>query len=90
MSSIFLQDAYTSLGMKSDMDCIFTDFSKAYDTIWHQGLYHKLRKNKINGNFLCSIINFLSGRQTGVVITGGQSDWYNQLIRKTQEKTKKK
>ena len=40
--STFMNDAYTCLDYNSDMDCVFTDFSKAYDSIWHDGLLVKL------------------------------------------------
>ena len=30
----------------------FVDFRKAYDSIWQEGLFHKLNNNGINGPFL--------------------------------------
>ena len=30
----------------------FVDFKKAYDSIWHEGLFHKLITNQVNGQFL--------------------------------------
>ena len=30
----------------------FVDFQKAFDSIWHEGLFYKLEKKGINGNFL--------------------------------------
>ena len=30
-----LNDAYTCMDTKSDLDIIFTDFSKAYDSVWY-------------------------------------------------------
>ncbi len=50
MLNIFLTDAYKCMDIKTDMDCIFTDFSKAYDTIWHKGLYWKLHTLYARGN----------------------------------------
>ena len=32
-------------------DC-FVDFKKAYDSIWHEGLFHKLSTNQVNRQFL--------------------------------------
>ena len=30
----------------------FVDFRKAFDSVWHNGLFHKLESMGINGNFL--------------------------------------
>ena len=43
--STFLNDAYNSLNKNTNMHCIFTDFSKAYDSIWHNALIYKLYHN---------------------------------------------
>eukprot|EP01083_Nonionella_stella_P043606 117654_1 len=81
MLSVFLNDAYECLDKASDLDAVFTDFSKAYDTIWHRGLIHKLQhKYNINGNLLHMIIAFLLGRQTRVLSQDGSSEWRRQLI----------
>ena len=31
--------------------CIFIDFQKAYDSVWLNGMFHKL-STKVNGSFL--------------------------------------
>ena len=33
----------------------FVDFQKAFDSVWHKGLFHKLKKAGINGNTLTLI-----------------------------------
>ena len=72
----FLMDGYTALNKNSIMDCIFTDFSKAYDSIWHNALIYKLyHLYNINGNFLKCIINFIKNRYTRVVTKMGSSTW---------------
>ena len=74
--SNFINDAYTAIDKKTDMDCIFTDFSKAYDSVWHQGLLYKLyHKYKIKGNFFKCITNFLTRRYTRVLTKKGASPW---------------
>ncbi len=37
---------------KQKVHAAFIDFAKAFDTVWHQGLFHKLQTKGINGNFL--------------------------------------
>ena len=35
----------------------FIDFRKAFDTVWHDGLFHKLQQIGIKGNFLETLRN---------------------------------
>ena len=74
--STFLNDAYSCLDYNSDMDCVFTDFSKAYDSIWHEGLMVKLHSlYGISGKFLQCINHFLRNRNTRVLLKKGKSTW---------------
>nr|VZH99819.1 unnamed protein product [Spirometra erinaceieuropaei] len=52
----------------------FIDVQKAFDTVPHQRLSHKLKKIGIGGNFLKWIENFLVGRQQVVCVGRGKSD----------------
>nr|VZH93787.1 unnamed protein product [Spirometra erinaceieuropaei] len=52
----------------------FIDFQKAFDTVPHQKLLHKLEKIGIGGNFLKWTENFLVGRHQVVCIGRGKSD----------------
>ena len=80
--STFLNDAYTTLNKKTSMHCIFTDFSKAYDSIWHNALIYKLFYNyNIKGKFLDCIINFIKNRYTRVVTKVGSSSWKLQTLK---------
>ena len=72
----FLIDSYPAINTNTSIDCIFTDFSKAYDSIWHNGLIYKLyHKYQIKGSFLKCIINFIKNRYTRVVTKMGSSSW---------------
>ena len=74
--STFLYDGYSAINKKTSIDCIFTDFSKAYDSVWHNALIYKLRqKYQIKGQFLKCIINFIKNRYTRVVTKTGSSSW---------------
>ena len=41
---------------------IFLDISKAFDTVWHEGLIFKLKIYGIDGNLLKLLINYLEDR----------------------------
>ena len=74
--NVFLNDVYASLELGSDTDAVFTDFAKAYDTIWHNGLIYKLKTQfGIGGNLLHAVISFLRGREICVVLRNGRSSW---------------
>ena len=41
----------TALLQRQQVYASFIDFRKAYDSVWHNGMFHKL-STKINGSFL--------------------------------------
>ena len=52
------------------------DISKAFDKIWHAGLFHKLRSYGISSQIFDLISSFLSNRQLRVVLGGKSSQEY--------------
>ena len=42
---------------KKKLYCAFTDFEKAFDRVWRDGLFHKLLLNNINGKMYNVIFN---------------------------------
>ena len=46
----------------------FVDFKKAYDSIWHKGLFHKLNTNEVNGQFLNIIQSMYKNSSSAVKI----------------------
>ena len=50
-----LEDCANSLDNGSDTDVIFYDFKKAFDTLSHRKLIHKLDYYGIGGNIVCWI-----------------------------------
>ena len=74
--STFLKDAYDALNKNTFINCVFTDFSKAYDLYMAQRLIYKLFHNiNIKGNFLNCIISFIRNLYTRVVTKTGSSSW---------------
>ena len=52
------------------------DISKAFDTVWHAGLLHKLKSYGISGQIFGLISSFLSNRRLRVVLDGKPSQEY--------------
>ena len=47
-----LVNKYVQDKKKGKLYACYIDFRKAFDTVWHQGLFHKLQEANIKGNFL--------------------------------------
>ena len=58
-----------------EVRAIFFDISKAFDTVWHQGLLYKLQTVGITGSLLLWFTDYLHNRKQRVVLPGGISDW---------------
>ena len=58
-----------------NVDAIYLDFSKAFDSVPHERLLIKLAAYGIRGNILHWIRQFLSNRKRRVVINGQKSTW---------------
>ena len=56
-------------------DCIFLDFTKAFDSVSHVRLIHKLGKLGIRGPLLQWFTSYLDERLQRVVIDGKASEW---------------
>ena len=52
------------------MDIIYLDFSKAFDSVSHRLLPHKLKMYGFNGRLLDWFTSYLSDRKHGVVVEG--------------------
>ena len=54
---------------------VFLDISKAFDKVWHDGLFVKLKSYGISGCLLTFIKDFLNNRHQRVVLNGRSSIW---------------
>ena len=52
---------------------VFLDMSKAFDKVWYQGLYYKLRQNGISSELLNTLTDFLDNRTQRVILNGQYS-----------------
>ena len=71
---MLVEDLMTSLNKKKQTDLILLDFSKAFDTVNHEKLLHKLHFYGIRGKTLKWINSFLSNRSQTVIINGSKSN----------------
>ena len=63
-----------SMDNKKAVDAIYLDFSKAFDTVPHKRLIHKLKMYGIHDNVLSWITDFLSNRSHYVTVNNSSSD----------------
>ena len=61
------------------IDTVYLDFAKAFDTVPHERLLHKLRGLGVHGKILAWIKSFLMGRMQRVVLDGEESEWRDVL-----------
>ena len=60
-------------------DLIYTDFSKAFDSVPHKRLLQKLKSIGIDGDLFNWVKSFLSGRIQRVNVDGVLSDWISVI-----------
>ena len=65
-----INDFVVNLNNKGQIDVIFLDFSKTFDRVSHQHLYHKLHHYGIRGGLLEWLKHFLSNRQQRMIVNG--------------------
>ena len=56
---------------------IFLNICKAFDKVWHEGLFYKLKQNQVKGNLLDTLTNFQNRRKQKVVLNGQHWKWAN-------------
>jgi len=61
------------------VDAVYFDMAKAFDTVSHAKLIHKLQAYGVDGNLLSLITDFLGGRSQRVSLPGGASTWRSVL-----------
>ena len=68
-------EIYKSFDDGYEMRDVFLDMLKAFDRVWHQGLYCKIRQSGIFGELLKTLTDFLDNRSQRVIIDGQYSSW---------------
>lgn len=70
-----IDDWTAALDEGRDVDAIYLDLAKAFDTVPHIRLLKKLEALGVRGNVLAWIKDFLSDRKQSVCVNGVLSDW---------------
>jgi endonuclease/exonuclease/phosphatase family metal-dependent hydrolase len=70
-----MDDWTQALDNGKNLDTIYLDFQKAFDTVPHQRLLGKLEAYGITGNIVLWIRDFLSNRRQRVCVNRAFSDW---------------
>ena len=70
-----LHDMGASLDAGEEIDVVYLDFSKAFDSVPHIGLLHKLSLFGIQGSLYAWFSNYLSSRYQRVQVDGAYSPW---------------
>ena len=65
----------TNIDTKSRTDIIYFDLAKAFDSVPHKLLIHKLKTFGFNGPLLNWMTNYLSNRKQRVTVNGAHSEW---------------
>ena len=68
-------EIYEALDARFEVRSVFLDISKAFDKVWHEGVLFKLSQNRISGNLLKLLTDFLKNRKQGVTLDGQTSFW---------------
>ena len=63
-------EIYHSMNEGHEIRGVFLDISKAFDKVWHEGLFFQLKQNGISGNLLNIFEDFLRNRKQRVVLSG--------------------
>ena len=62
---------------KGKLYACFVDFKKAYDSVWHEGLFYKMRKNNQQGKLLDLIIDIYKKTKCAVKMGGVRTDFFD-------------
>ena len=74
-----LEDWTEAFEHNMQVDTVYLDFRKAFDSVPHKRLLQKVKSYGISGQILKWLQNFLDGRRQRVVLNGRQSEWKQVL-----------
>ena len=71
------REIYVSFDINPSLEVgsVFLDISKAFDRVWHEGLFHKIKCMGVKGDLLALIESFSFKRPERVILNGQESEW---------------
>lgn len=72
-----LRDVGTALDFGKEIDMIYLDFAKAFDSVPHNKLIGKLKRYGISGSLLEWFTDYVHDRKQCVVVEGVSSSLFN-------------
>ena len=66
------------LQRQHNLYCVFTDFKKAFDRVWHAALWAIMKKYNISTNQV--IKNLYSKATSAVLFNGSIGDWFRTTV----------
>ena len=73
--SIISHEILSAFDDSHEVRGVFLDMSKVFDRVRYEGLLFKLQQNRISGELITVIKDFLSCRKQRVVLNGQHSSW---------------
>ena len=72
-----LHDKYIKQSNNEKIYACFVDFRKAFDSVWHQGLFYQLIKNNIGGHFYDLIQDLYSSTKCAIKLSENRTPFYS-------------
>ncbi|CAB3997693.1 Hypothetical predicted protein [Paramuricea clavata] len=71
-----LHDKYIKQSNNEKIYACFVDFRKAFDSVWHQGLFYQLIKNNIGGHFYDLIQDLYSSTKCAIKLSENRTPFF--------------
>ena len=56
---------------------MFLEISRAFDEVYHEGIVHRLKRNRISGNLLSLLTDFFRNTKHRIILNDQSSYWAN-------------
>ncbi|CAB3986903.1 Hypothetical predicted protein [Paramuricea clavata] len=71
-----LHDKFINQNESKKIYACFVDFKKAFDSVWHQGLFYQLLQNKIGGHFYDLITDMYSNTKCAIKLSESRTPFF--------------